>query len=196
MAEAPAYARAGSKVNDCRGSAVVQFESLQELSFRSAALSREESAVCLPAASRFLAGRTGCGMTRGSFLRNLHRVVNYGMRLPASICHPERLSNRACAAKASRGSPTWPRTHQVMGVPLGSALGRPRTMTTELCRSQQLVPHVLQHVQSALDSHLARKNGIFILNTENALVADFHVGEHDLFPGAGTVPVAHGAEGL
>jgi hypothetical protein len=36
----------------------------KELSFRSAALSREESAVSLPVANRFLADKTGFGMTR------------------------------------------------------------------------------------------------------------------------------------
>src|SRR4029077_13456561 len=38
----------------------------KELSFRSAALSREESAASLPAASRFLADRASFGMTRGA----------------------------------------------------------------------------------------------------------------------------------
>jgi hypothetical protein len=42
------------------------------LSFRSAGLSREESAVSLPAASRFLADEAGFGMTRRVFLRKLH----------------------------------------------------------------------------------------------------------------------------
>ena len=43
---------------------VVQFENPRGLSFRSAALSREESAVPLLAASRFLADKSGFGMTR------------------------------------------------------------------------------------------------------------------------------------
>jgi hypothetical protein len=53
---------------------VVQFENSHKgLSFRSAALSREESAVFLLAASRFLADKPGFGMTRGGvFLRKLH----------------------------------------------------------------------------------------------------------------------------
>jgi hypothetical protein len=38
-------------------------EKPKELSFRSAASSREESAVSLPAASRFLADKPGFGMT-------------------------------------------------------------------------------------------------------------------------------------
>jgi hypothetical protein len=37
----------------------------KELSFRSAALSREESAASLAAANRFLADRAGFGMTKG-----------------------------------------------------------------------------------------------------------------------------------
>jgi hypothetical protein len=49
----------------------------QKLSFRSAALSREESAVSLPATSRFLADKPGFGMTRvGSFLRKLQYQPN------------------------------------------------------------------------------------------------------------------------
>jgi hypothetical protein len=42
------------------------------LSFRSAGLSREESAVSQLAASRFLADKAGFGMTRRVFLRKLH----------------------------------------------------------------------------------------------------------------------------
>jgi hypothetical protein len=50
---------------------VVQFE--DPLSFRSAVLSREESAVLLLAASKFLADKPGFGMTTGVglFLRKL-----------------------------------------------------------------------------------------------------------------------------
>jgi hypothetical protein len=44
--------------------AVVQCENPKGLSFRSAALWREESAVSPPAASRFLADKAGFGMTR------------------------------------------------------------------------------------------------------------------------------------
>jgi hypothetical protein len=42
------------------------------LSFRSAGWWREESAVSLLAASRFLADKAGFGMTRTVFLRKLH----------------------------------------------------------------------------------------------------------------------------
>ena len=46
------------------------------LSFRSAALSREESAVSLLAASRFLADKAGFGMTRVRlFFRKLHHYL-------------------------------------------------------------------------------------------------------------------------
>jgi hypothetical protein len=45
------------------GLVVKQFEIRKELSFRSAALPREESAVSLLAASRFLADTPGFGMT-------------------------------------------------------------------------------------------------------------------------------------
>ncbi len=49
-----------------QSSAVVQFENSHKgLSFRSAVWSREESAVLLLAASRFLADKPGFGMTRG-----------------------------------------------------------------------------------------------------------------------------------
>src|SRR4029077_11782647 len=44
----------------------------EALSFRSAALSREESAASVPAASRFLAGRPGFGMTMGRGVFVLH----------------------------------------------------------------------------------------------------------------------------
>jgi hypothetical protein len=46
------------------------------MSFRSAALSREESAVSLLAASRFLADKAGFGMTRVRlFFRKLHHYL-------------------------------------------------------------------------------------------------------------------------
>jgi hypothetical protein len=44
---------------------VMQSEDSSGLSFRSAALSREESAGSLPAANRFLADKAGFGMTKG-----------------------------------------------------------------------------------------------------------------------------------
>ena len=69
-------------------------------------------------------------------------------------------------------------------------------MTGLLRRSQDFIPDVFQDIQSALDSDLSGKNGVFILDAENPLVADFHISEHDFFPGAGTMPVAHRTEGL
>src|SRR6185369_12130684 len=72
----------------------------------------------------------------------------------------------------------------------------PLTMTGELRCSQDLVPHIFQHVQRALHSHFTGKNGIFILNAQNSLVANFHIGQHDFFPGTGTVSIAHRTEGL
>jgi len=51
------------------------------LSFRSAALSREESAASLPAANRFLADKAGFGMTRvGSLLRKTHRYRSFNFQ--------------------------------------------------------------------------------------------------------------------
>jgi hypothetical protein len=60
---------------------VVQSENHKGLLFRSAALSREEAAVSLLAASRFLADRAGFGMTKGGVV--LHQFqhepkVGYG----------------------------------------------------------------------------------------------------------------------
>jgi hypothetical protein len=49
--------------------AMVQFENSQGLSLRSAALSREESAVSPLAASGFLADKAGFGMTKGESAR-------------------------------------------------------------------------------------------------------------------------------
>jgi len=40
-------------------------------------LSREESAVSLLGASRFLADKAGFGMTRGVFLRKLHHHASF-----------------------------------------------------------------------------------------------------------------------
>jgi hypothetical protein len=47
------------------------FEVSEDLSFRSAALSREESAVPLPAASRFLTDSAGLGMTKVEVLSRI-----------------------------------------------------------------------------------------------------------------------------
>ena len=123
------------------------------------------------------------------------------------ICHPEHRSSRAGAVRASRGAPGFS--------PHGSASRGPSTprnvsrakrfspfrmtrggVSHLLRRSQDLVPYIFQHVQGALHSRLAGKNGIFILDAENSLVADFHIREHDFFPGAGTMTVAHGAKCL
>ena len=51
---------------DSSGGAILKVP--KELSFRSAAFSREESAVSLPAANRFLADKSGFGMTRVGFV--------------------------------------------------------------------------------------------------------------------------------
>jgi len=59
------------------------------LSFRSAGLSREESAVSLLAASRFLADKAGFGMTRKVFFRKLHRHQE-NQRLETDLCKSGR----------------------------------------------------------------------------------------------------------
>src|SRR6266403_3050826 len=119
-------------------------------------------------------------------------------RLPCRICHPGRRWSRSSEVRdpwasprgsASRG-PSTPKTLREQNV------FPPLRMTGLLRRSQDFIPDVFQDIQSAFYSDLSGKNGVFILDAENPLVADFHVGEHDFFPGAGTVPVAHRPEGL
>jgi hypothetical protein len=58
---------------------------LNELPFRSAAVSREESVVSLPAESRFLAGTTGFGMTTGTLC-----AIAPSPNLPLSLTWPCR----------------------------------------------------------------------------------------------------------
>jgi hypothetical protein len=58
----------GGFIDTTRHRVLVQFEIPQGLSFRSAAVAREESAVSLLAASRFLVDKAGFGMTMRVFL--------------------------------------------------------------------------------------------------------------------------------
>src|SRR5580704_15248237 len=60
--------------------------------------------------------------------------------------------------------------------------------------SQQFVANVFQDVSGALDPDFTWKDGIFVFDAEDALVADVHVRLNDGLPEAGAVAVADGAE--
>src|ERR1700687_5638525 len=62
--------------------------------------------------------------------------------------------------------------------------------------TQQLGAHVLQEIDRALHADFPGENRVLILDAEDALVTDVHVGLDDRFPEAGAVSVADGAEGF
>src|SRR2546428_13819143 len=85
---------------------------------------------------------------------------------------------------------------------LGAALvsAAPRQAPTNSRRripgTQQLVAHIFQNVGGAFDPDFARENRILLLDAEDALEADVHIGLDDGLPQAGTATIADGAEGF
>src|SRR5271169_3736408 len=114
-------------------------------------------------------------------------------------CHPERRLKPRLRGKSKSRDPYLGKNRSGYRGPLGPLGASSSTllrMAMELCGAQDFVSYILQHIQGALHSYLAGKNRIFILDAEDSLVADFHVGAHDFFPGAGAVTVAHRTKGL
>src|ERR1700688_509191 len=70
----------------------------------------------------------------------------------------------------------------------------PKNCRRRMLGSQQFVAHVFQNVGGSFDADFAGQDGIFIFDTEDALVANVHVGLDDGFPELGAVTVANGAE--
>src|SRR4051812_32014111 len=64
-----------------------------------------------------------------------------------------------------------------------------------LVAGEQLGADILQHPSGALNAERPGQNGVFVLDAENALVADVHVRLDDGLPQTGAVAVANGAEG-
>src|SRR5260370_30295082 len=60
--------------------------------------------------------------------------------------------------------------------------------------TQKFAANVFQKVGGALHTYLARQNQIFILDAQDAFVADIHIGLDDRFPQRGAMPVTNGAK--
>src|ERR1700736_5631964 len=70
----------------------------------------------------------------------------------------------------------------------------PKNCRRRMLGSQQFVAHVFQNVSGSFHADFTSQNGIFIFDTEDALVTDVHVSLDDRFPQLGAVAVANGAE--
>src|SRR5438477_11286204 len=66
----------------------------------------------------------------------------------------------------------------------------------ELWFGQQFFSDILQDIERTLHADFAGQNWIFILHTENSVIAYVHVGTHDVFPGARAVTIADGPESV
>src|SRR5689334_6857904 len=69
-------------------------------------------------------------------------------------------------------------------------------MNSRRCISspQDFIAHVLQNVDGALDANLPGEDGVFVLDAQDAVVADVHVSLNNGFPKTGAVAIAHGTE--
>src|ERR1700676_53935 len=70
----------------------------------------------------------------------------------------------------------------------------PKNCRRRILGSQQFVAHVFQNVSGSFDADFASQNGVFIFDTEDALVTNVHVRLDDRFPELRAVTVADGTE--
>src|SRR6266850_2173916 len=77
-----------------------------------------------------------------------------------------------------------------------AAAHAPTNSRLRILFTQKFPADIFQDVSRALDAHFSGQNRVFIFDAENAFKSYVHVSLDDRLPEAGTVAVAHGAEGF